>query len=289
MAILVLLLVSGLAAGANADQNTNAAQNNSEVETASGENTDTVTVDHRIAYPQGYDIETSGASSYKNMGDHEDSKYFTQLDYFHMKSDDNLTILEGFRTYQQTTEWSCGPASALMVLNHYGVAEWDELKIAEIMEAHKDLDGDNTENPGVANERGEWGTSTDRMVKFFDHIGWNVQSSLTEGKLEGGYTFDDPTKFRDWVIENLKSNTPIMIEDIDWGGHWKVLMGYDTMGTDHFGDDVIIFADAYDTSDHKQDGYFVVPAERFFYMWFDGHILPETQSKQQWLIAKPQQ
>lgn len=36
-----------------------------------------------------------------------------------------------------------------------------------------------------------------------------------------------------------------------------------------------------------QDGYHIVPAERFFYMWLDKKILPEDQDVQQWLIATP--
>ena len=101
------------------------------------------------------------------------------------------------------------------------------------------------------------------------------------------FKFDDPTLFRDLVITNLKDNTPIMVEWIDWAGHWSNIIGYDTMGTDSFGDDVIILADPYDTSDHMQDGYHIVPAERFFYMWLDKKILPEDQDVQQWLIATP--
>lgn len=31
-----------------------------------------------------------------------------------------------------------------------------------------------------------------------------------------------------------------MVEWIDWGGHWSNIIGYDTMGTDEFGDDVLI-------------------------------------------------
>lgn len=240
-----------------------------------------------IPFPENYDINSSGASSYNNIGDHLDSKYFSHLDFYNMQSNDTLTILPKFKTYQQTTEFTCGPASALMVLHHYNENKYNELDIADIMKCHKDLNGNNTEEIGVANERGEWGTSTDRMIVFFDKIGWKVKSSLTEGKLEGGYTFDDPLKFKDFVIENLKNNTPIMVEWIDWGGHWAVIIGYDTMGTEHFGDDVIILADPYDTSDHLQDGYHIYPAERFFYMWMDKGILPENQDVQQWIIATP--
>ena len=37
-----------------------------------------------------------------------------------MESSDTLTILTHFKTQQQTSEWSCGVTSALMVLNWYG-------------------------------------------------------------------------------------------------------------------------------------------------------------------------
>jgi hypothetical protein len=36
----------------------------------------------------------------------------------------------------------------------------------------------------------------------------------------------------------------------DWGGHWQVIIGYDTMGTEVEQDDVLIVADPYDTTDH---------------------------------------
>ena len=245
-------------------------------------------VDNTIPYPKEYDIKSSGASSYDNSGDHKDSPYFTQLDVYNLKSTDTLTVLSEYKTYQQTKEYTCGPATALMVLNHFGEINYDELEISDMMNSHKDLNGNNIDDIGVANEQGEFGTSTDRMVSFFEKIGWNVTSSLNEGKLEGGYTFDDPLKFREFVINNLKENTPIMVEWIDWAGHWSSIIGYDTMGTDEFGDDVLILADPYDTSDHTQDGYYIYPAERFFYMWLDKNILPKEQGVQQWVIAKPQ-
>lgn len=46
-------------------------------------------------------------------------------------------------------------------------------------------------------------------------------------------------------------------------------------------------ADPYDTADHLQDGYVVVPAEKFFYMWFDSHLFAAGDRKQQWLAAEP--
>ncbi len=155
-----------------------------------------------------------------------------------------------------------------------------------MINTHKDLNYSNKQTPGIADEQGEYGTSTSGMVHFFEEIGWDVTSSLTEAD-ETGYTFQDLKDFKDFILENLKNNTPIMVENIDFGGHWRVIIGYDTMGTDVLSDDVIIMADSYDTSDHFQDGYTYTNAERFFYMWFDSHILPNNQKQQQWLIAKP--
>jgi hypothetical protein len=240
-----------------------------------------------IPYPPGYQVKSEGASAYAGQGNHADSRYFAHPDIFNLRSNQTLTVLPRFRTYQQTTEVTCGPASALMVLDHYGNTQWDELKIAAVMQTHRDLDGDNRENPGVANEQGEWGTSTDRMVQFFTKIGWEVYSSLTEGKLADGKTFAGHEQFKEWLIDNLKHNTPVMVEWIDWLGHWQVIIGYDTMGTPILGDDVILFADPYDTSDHWQDGYYLFNAERFYYMWADQHILPASQTYQQWVVAKP--
>lgn len=248
--------------------------------------TTTASFGETISVPESYGEAEGGGAAYNHTGDHADSIYYQHPDFYNMTNTDSLTILPTFKTYQQTTEVTCGPASALMVLEHYGDTEYDELEIAEIMETHLDKNGTNTENPGVADEQGEYGTSTTGMVQFFDSIGWNVSSSLTPVN-EDGSSFDSPSAFQTWVTTNLSSNTPIMIEWIDWMGHWQVIIGYDTMGTEGTGDDVLILADPYDTSDHWQDGYYTVPAERFFYMWEDKRILPEDQQIQQWVIATP--
>ncbi len=241
---------------------------------------------NKIPFPNGYDTTTSGASSYKGMGNITNSVYFPTLDFYNMKSTDYLTLLPKYKTYQQTTEYTCGPVSAMTVLHHFGETNYQELEIAEMMNTHKDLNYSNKQTPGIADEQGEYGTSTSGMVHFFEEIGWDVTSSLTEAD-ETGYTFQALKDFKDFILENLKNNTPIMVENIDFGGHWRVIIGYDTMGTDVLSDDVIIMADSYDTSDHFQDGYTYTNAERFFYMWFDSHILPNNQKQQQWLIAKP--
>jgi hypothetical protein len=223
---------------------------------------------HAIAYPEGIDIYETGASSYDSYGDHFDSPYFAHPDIYNMESTDTLTVIPNFETYQQTTEYSCGAASALMVLNHYDIQDYDEMEIADMA--------------GVSEETG---VGPDGIAGFFKEIGWTVKSSLD---FEGDYTFEDTTDFQSWLVENLSAGTPIMVDWIDWSGHWQVIIGYDTMGTDdNFGDDVLILADAYDTSDQYQDGYYIFPAERFFYMWEEGSCTGEEPAPQPWVIATP--
>jgi hypothetical protein len=233
------------------------------------ETTGKVEESHVIPYPAGYITNQEGSSSFNGIGNVKNSPYFSFQDYYNLESTNTLTILSKYKTYQQTTEITCGPAAALTVLNHFGDISWDELRIAKIMGT----------KPGT-------GTDTKGMVTFFKKIGWDVTSSLTTAN-KNGTTFKTAQEFKDFVIGNLKNNTPVLVENIDWGGHWRVIIGYDTMGTDTIADDVLILADSYDTADHFQDGYVVNPVQKFYYMWFDAHMLPKGQQQQQWIVAKP--
>ena len=218
--------------------------------------------------PYAADLDTEyGADSVEREGDHKDSPYFSTLDFYNMESSDTLTILHNFKTQQQTSEWSCGVSSALMIMNWYGtLGEYHEETLAQLRS--------NGLEPGA--------TSLRQAVEIFDGVGgYDVYSTFD--------CADDPWSVFtfDYIQENLKSGTPIMVGWNDWGGHWQVIIGYDTMGTEHTGDDVLLMADPFDTSDHLQDGYNVVPAERFFYMWFDSQLFSKKDQLRQWLTAKP--
>ena len=83
--------------------------------------------------PYEVDLEEYGADSVERQGDHPDSPYFTNLDYYNMESTDTLTILPKFKTQQQTSEWSCGISSILMVLNYYGLlGDYNEETLAQM-------------------------------------------------------------------------------------------------------------------------------------------------------------
>ena len=71
----------------------------------------------------------------------------------------------------------------------------------------------------------EIGTSLGNMVKFFKEIGWEVQSSIGKPPM-------DKVEFQKFVMKNLSAGNPIMVENVEFGGHWRVIIGVDTMGTE---------------------------------------------------------
>ena len=218
-----------------------------------------------IPYPEGLDTKSEGASAAPPEINHQPSRYFTALDYYNMQPDNNLTILSHYPTYQQATEYTCAPAAGLTVLHYFGFSQYDEMGLAKEMK---------TQGYPI-------GTNPKDMAEFFRRIGWHVETSL-EGK-----GFDSYEAFAGFVQKELKAGHPIMVENVEWGGHWRVIIGYDNMGTETTLDDVLIFMDSYDTSDHLQDGYTVGNGWRFFAMWFDHSMLPEDQRNQPFILAYP--
>ncbi|MEE3381048.1 MAG: C39 family peptidase [Succiniclasticum sp.] len=210
-----------------------------------------------------------GANAVLHQADVKDSPYFKHVDVYHLKNGGSLTILEQYKTTQQHTEYTCGPAAAWTVMTHFlGTAPDDELAIAKVMNTHTA----SMKDPG---------TNTRNMSRYFEQKGWTVHNALKDGSPK------DFEAFRAFVLKNLKAGTPIMVENIDWGGHWRVIIGYDTMGDDKDANDVLILADPYDTTDHLQDGYNLVSAERFYYSWFDAHLFKKGEQQRQWVTAVP--
>ena len=219
-----------------------------------------------IPYPEGTDTQSEGASSAPAIINHKFSIYFdTMTDYYELADSQNRIILTHYPTYQQTKENTCGPAAALTVLYWFGVKDYTEASLAVEMK---------TQPYPI-------GTSPDNMLAFFKRIGWKTDSSLTHER------FASYEAFRDFVLDNLKSGVPIMVENVEWGGHWRVIIGYDSMGTKSTLDDVLIMADPYDTCDHKQDGYITNNGEKFYAMWFDHSMLPKEQTEQPFITARP--
>lgn len=223
---------------------------------------------HEISYPEKYmtELDKEGASSFRGKVNHANSRYYVFNDYYHMKSDETLHILSRFETYQQTKEYTCGAASALMVLNWFGAKQYQEHVIGQLVETHSSR-----------------GTTVENLADFFDLIGWDVDAHADVVE-----RFSSPEEFEAYVIDHIDRGIPIMVDWVDWAGHWQVIIGIDTCGTDTPYDDVLIFADPYDITDHFQDGYYIFSLGRFFGMWREGPCANKSQVyKQPFVVASP--
>ena len=116
------------------------------------------------------------------------------------------------------------------------------------------------------------GTTPEQMTVWMNAHGFKA-SWHTEGTLE-------------MLRENLKNNIPVLVEWSDWGGHWVLVMGYDTRNTEDLMDDVIIFADPYDHHDDNKDGMTWFNAQRFYYMWYDALLFGKVM-KRIYITATP--
>ena len=188
--------------------------------------------------------------------------YYTGIDFDTLKSDGNLTVISLKSYRQQMTNYSCGAVSAMTVMSWYGNpvnnTDADEERVAREM---------------YYNVSEKTGINPEQITAWFNRQGMNA----TWGT--GGT--------REMLRENLKNNIPTMVEWIDWGGHWVVVVGYDTRGTETVWDDVIIFADSVDCHDDRVDGITYFNYGEFDAMWFDAHYFPEKMRDRAYVVAVP--
>jgi hypothetical protein len=188
--------------------------------------------------------------------------YYTGIDFDTLKSDGNLTVMPLKSYRQQMTNYSCGAVAAMTVMSWYGNpvnnTDADEERVAREMFYNV------TEKTGI---------NPEQITAWFNRQGMNA----TWGN--GGS--------REMLRENLKNNIPTMVEWMDWGGHWVVVVGYDTRGTETVWDDVIIFADSVDCHDDRVDGITYFNYGEFDAMWFDAHYFPEKMRERAYVVAVP--
>ena len=212
-----------------------------------------------------------GADSVERLGDHQNSPYFAHPDFYNMKNSDTLTILPNFKTQQQTSEWACGVTSAVMVLDYLGLLNNHNEETLATFRPKGLTSGKEGTQPSS--------TSLLQLLAIFENIEGIDTLSILDYKKEGKeLALSDIPAF-------LAQNKPMLIGWNDWGGHWQVIIGYDTMGTETEQDDVIIVADPYDTTDHNQDGYGIYPAERFFYNFTMYNFFNEEDGNDQLFIV----
>ncbi|MDD4583235.1 MAG: hypothetical protein PHR60_03475, partial [Eubacteriales bacterium] len=192
-------------------------------------------------------------------GDYKYSPYYKNVDAFNLKPNKTRTILEGYRSTQQATEFTCGVTSMLAALDWFNKREnLNEMDLALLRDKTDGLPG----------------TTIQEMLNVISKLPekWEVKTSydLVEGdsEFECGLMIENQyTDLGEIIPYYLKKGIPIMVMWHEWGGHYQTVIGYDTMGTEATCDDVIILMDSYDTTDHNQDGYVVESYERLIYDW----------------------
>jgi len=208
-----------------------------------------------------------GADDFSNIvesGDLENSTFWPTYDWYNSTSTETLTYLTHFPTSQQTTGWACGTTSALMALEWYNMrGDLNEIDLSTLRDK--------------VNANGDWVwggyTDTQMLINMFEHL--NIMAGEDVFAWESTYDFvDEAGEFdndtylsTDWIIEHLSAGHPILVGWNSFGGHWQVIIGYDTMGTEGTADDVLLLADPYDSTDHLNDGVNIQSYERLYWEW----------------------
>ncbi len=213
-------------------------------------------------------ISGAAAKGVERAGDYDNSPYYIFQDFYNMEDSDTLHILTNYETLQQSTEYSCGATAFSTVANWFGMLEdEDEISLFNARGRDKASDGTTVED-------------MQQMIKYMNDKydqDWVYVSTgdLDDPEGEESYIGDyclqagDHEEWYGLIPYLLDNDIPIMVEWDEWGGHWQTIIGYDNMGTvDKTQDDVLIFADPYDTTDHNQDGYYVDGFERLVYGFY---------------------
>lgn len=190
------------------------------------------------------------------------STYFKSYDFSVERPTSTLNILPGFKTYQQTTDYSCAAVCVQMLEANAGKVVHSEAELIKLMDI-----------------KPQRGVTTDKLAKFLVKQGWQVEKSSSKQPLN---SYDD---FVGFVEQNIANKLPIFVESSLWGGHWRLIIGIDKRGNAINEDDILILADPMDIADDVRDGYTIVNAGQFYYSWFDGNFGPMRRIRQ-WVVAK---
>ena len=185
-----------------------------------------------------------------------------------MKPNKNRSILTNFKTYQQTSEFSSPCSLIIMILNYYNMTAPGERECS--IDFGLDPEGSCAKN--TYNRTQVFNKST--VPLFADKLKTKYKLDVLSSAdfTEETLPFEDESTFGSWVKENINEGNIIIVLYNDWAGQYAAIIGIDDMGTEPTNDDVIILADAYDTTDHLQDGYTIWSLERFFNLWQYSYI-----------------
>ena len=184
--------------------------------------------------------------------------WFPSTDIARLAARPGVEFIPGLRGFQQTTDYTCGPAALLSVARFYhlpGIAgdAANEMRIAREV---------GTRFPENLPPGGKLGTKPDEMVAWLKKNGFDAKLEFEAAPAEDGAALRR-------LRENIRQGIPTLVAWSDLGGHWAVAVGYDDRQNSDPWDDVLILADPYDRYDDVRDGYTFVNANRFYWMWFE--------------------
>lgn len=206
-----------------------------------------------------------GAAGVERSGDYDKSPYYNFFDFYDGKGPtDTLDILKNYETIQQSTEWTCGCTSAVMVLEHFNKNKGKETDLS-LSHLRQNGEAGATFLSGMEQIFAKMnGINDDNWVWFTRN---DLSNPSGEESYIGGYCLQAGSADKGLIPYLIKEGIPVMIGWDEWGGHWQTIIGYDDMDTPQTQDDVLVLADSYDTTDHDQDGYYLESFERLVYGW----------------------
>ena len=209
--------------------------------------------------------------------DCDNSIYHKFVDVYNLQNTESRIVLPNYRAFQQTMASSCGICSTISVLMYYGYDiaslgastfyDMEEIIVNKYEKiSNTTVKGSGVGSAGLFKLMGT-GVAAEPGLGFSPEKGSYSRDSYAG---ESSMLFPTYDSFLTWVTTNLNGNTPMPVSWRPHGGHWEVIIGIDTMGTDYIYDDVLILADSADNWDHYQDGYNIVPATLFYRQWYNG-------------------
>ena len=191
--------------------------------------------------------------------------------YYEMKPNPWYVSL-GVKGYQQTTDYTCAPAAVMSLLHWYKLLPDKELTAQTEMRIAREMGTRDMKSP-------QPGTTTEEIAKWLERNEFIVLSGQ-DGTLE-------------LLRSYLNKGIPVLVEWIDWGGHWVVATGYHAAyESPAKGPDTVLFADpaSHWGNPNNPDGISSFNAWRFRDMWFDAQYLnPGKITRNVYIVAVPRQ
>ena len=114
--------------------------------------------------------------------------YYYHHDFFTMSNDEELTILQNFKTFQQTENYTCGPVCVQMILEYYK----DKVQTKEEVKKEQ-------------KSKKKKGTEIVNIVNFFKKKKYEIDCSLTRKSNKEGYIFPDFLSFSKFCHRKSKT------------------------------------------------------------------------------------